>query len=96
MPTLNYPPASNTKFKQNMLVKVQYINEDLNEMGLKVASMKKKNKFTIVVDKAGAEAEDIDISDLTQYEKGDVFELDLDKYEISRDGDAKWADLCIR
>lgn len=79
-----------------MLVKVQYINEDLNEMGLKVASMKKKNKFTIVVDKAGAEAEDIDISDLTQYEKGDVFELDLDKYEISRDGDAKWADLCIR
>lgn len=79
-----------------MLVKVQYINEDLKEMGLKVASMKKKNKYTIVVDKAGAEAEDIDISDLTQYEKGDVFELDLDKYEISRDGDAKWADLCIR
>ena len=96
MPTLNYPPASNTKFTQNMLVKVQYINDDLNEMGLKVASMRKKNKFTIVVDKAGAEAEDIDISDITAYEKGEVFELDLDKYEISRDGDSKWADLCIR
>ena len=79
-----------------MLVKITYINEETQEMGIKPASMKKANKFTIVVDLAGAEAEGIDITDITSNERGVPFALDLDKYEIDRPDGSKWADLCVK